>query len=75
MAIKGENITWEDFERFPHEDIGSGRYIYKYDMVDGNSLILNGNKLDSPPECIYIIDSNSSIKEVLKGADFLNTIP
>ncbi len=57
IAVKGkENITWDDFSRFPHTDIGSGRYVYEYDLVGGSHLYLNGSELKSQPESIYIIN-------------------
>jgi len=51
IAVKGkENITWDDFSRFTHTDIGSGRYVYEH------HLYLNGSELKSQQESIYIIN-------------------
>lgn len=62
IAVKGkENITWEDFSRFPHTDIGSGRYIFEYYLVGGSHLYLNGSELKSQPESIYIINRDRTI--------------
>lgn len=59
--IKGtDNLSWEDFDQFPHEDIGSGWYVYKYDLSDGGSLFLIGDSLDKPPSSIYITEKDGS---------------
>ena len=44
-----------------HTDIGSGRYVYEYDLVGGSHLYLNGSELKSQPESIYIINRYSRI--------------
>ncbi len=60
-AIKGtDSLSWEDFNQFPHEDIGSGRYVYKYDFSDGGSLFVIGDSLDKPPSTIYILEKNGT---------------
>lgn len=51
--IKGtDNLSWQDFDQFPHEDIGSGRYVYKYNLSDGGSLFIIGDSLDKLPSTI-----------------------
>lgn len=60
-AIKGtDNLSWEDFNQFPYEDIGSGRYVYKYDLSDGGSLFIIGDSLDKPPSTIYILEKDGT---------------
>ena len=57
IAEKGkENISWKDFDNFLYTDIGSGQYVYEYDMVGGSHLYLCGSELSIPPTSIYIVD-------------------
>ncbi|WP_425538100.1 hypothetical protein [Microaceticoccus formicicus] len=59
--IKGtDKLSWEDFDQFPHEDIGSGRYVYKYNLSDGGSLFIIGDSLDKLPSTIYITEKDGS---------------
>lgn len=59
-----ENLSWKDFEQFPHKDIGSGNYVYQYDIEGGSLLYLSGPSLSSPPMYIYIIDSEGNRKDI-----------
>ena len=57
IHVKGkENMTWNDFSRFSHNDIGSGQYVFEYPLVGGSHLYLAGSELESKPDYIYIID-------------------
>lgn len=59
ISEKGrENITWDDFSEFSHADIGSGYFVYEYDLPGGEHLYLSGGDLSAPPENIYSIDKN-----------------
>ncbi len=51
-----DKVTWEDFNRYPHQDIGSGNYIYQYELSNGLCLYLSGPDLNIPPTYIYMID-------------------
>ncbi|MFU0826529.1 MAG: hypothetical protein ACFWTJ_03185 [Lachnoclostridium sp.] len=68
VKIKGaENLSWEDFDEFPHADIGSGNYVYQYEIAGGSHLYLSGPNLSSPPMYIYIIDSEGNRKDIKKS--------
>ena len=54
------NVTWEDFEKYTYQDIGSGNYIYQYELPNGFYLYLSGSALDTPPTYIYIVDRNGN---------------
>ena len=57
ILVKGkENMTWNDFSRFSHNDIGSGQYVFEYPLVGGCHLYLAGSELESKPDYIYIIE-------------------
>lgn len=54
------NVTWEDFKEYKYQDVGSGNYIYQYELSNGFYLCLNGTALDIPPTYIYVIDRNGN---------------
>lgn len=60
-----ENITWDDFKKFNHEDVGSGNYVYKYSLKEGGYLYLSGPDLNSTPMKITITNKDGS-EEVIK---------
>lgn len=64
VAAKGtENITWGDFARYPHTDIGSGQYVFEYPLTESARLYLTGSSLQDPPQGIYIIRRDGTKKE------------
>lgn len=54
LSQKGMDLTWEDFEPFEGEVIGSGLYIMRYDMGEGYSLMVgsSGEELDYVRLCL-----------------------
>lgn len=50
LAEKGEELTWSDFEDYPYEDIGSGLYIYRYEIDESYYLLIGG--VPEIPLCI-----------------------
>ena len=38
LSAKGEDLTWSDFEQYESKDVGSGLYIYFYDIDDSFGL-------------------------------------
>lgn len=61
IAIKGiDNVSWQDFERYSHQDIGSGNYVYQYELSNGSYLYLSGPDLASPPIYIYIVNKDGT---------------
>lgn len=45
-------------------DIGSGQYVYEYDMADGSYLYLCGSELSVPPTTIYIVDADGKTTQI-----------
>ena len=45
-------------------DIGSGQYVYEYDMADGSHLYLCGSELSVPPTTIYIVDADGKTTQI-----------
>ena len=61
ILVKGkENMTWNDFSRFSHNDIGSGQYVFEYPLVGGSNLYLAGSELESKTDYIYIIERDGT---------------
>lgn len=54
LAKKGEDLSWSDFERFDHEDIGSGLYIYAFDVDEDYRLLIGGGSPDIKPYYIML---------------------
>jgi len=54
ISKKGENIDWKDFEDYEFTDIGSGLFIYKYDIDDEYHLLVGGSP-ESKPIYVYLV--------------------
>ena len=48
LSSKGEDLTWSDFEQYESKDVGSGLYIYFYDIDDTFGLWIGGVPSDKP---------------------------
>ena len=48
LSAKGEDLTWSDFEQYESKDVGSGLYIYFYDIDDSFGLWIGGVLSDKP---------------------------
>lgn len=54
VELRGEDLSWSDFMLYPHEDIGSGLYIYRYDIDDTLCLIIGGTSPDIEPAYVRL---------------------
>ncbi|MCR5781786.1 MAG: hypothetical protein K6G90_03510 [Clostridia bacterium] len=63
LAGKGDALTWEDFEGYENEDVGSGIFVYRY-PIDGRYDLLIGSPQERG-EIMYIylrdLDTGASI--------------
>lgn len=55
LSEKGEHLSWDDFEGYSFEEMGSGLYIRQYRMQDHYQLLMGGPSLEKVPEYIYLI--------------------
>ncbi len=55
LAKKGEDLTWNDFEQYNYEDIGSGLYIYHYNIDENYCLMIGGGDIQSAPMYIRLV--------------------
>lgn len=55
LAKKGEALGWEDFEGFRYEDIGSGLFVYRYEIDETFDLVIGGGDArEARGEPLYI---------------------
>lgn len=52
LAKKGDALSWSDFELYRHTDIGSGLYIYFYEIDENYCLVIGGGDTQADP--LYI---------------------
>lgn len=56
LARKGEALSWENFEGFRYEDIGSGLYVYRYEIDETFDLLIGaGDAREARGEPQYIL--------------------
>lgn len=55
LSGKGKELSWSDFEQYPHEDIGFGLYIFRYDVDENYYLSVGGGSLEMSPEYILLV--------------------
>lgn len=55
LAKIGEALSWSDFGQYDHEDIGSGLYIYRYDIDEHYILLIGGGNTRTAPEYIRLV--------------------
>ena len=51
----GEDLTWDVFDTYYSEDIGSGLYILRYPISMDYSLMIGGERMDTPPMYIRLV--------------------
>lgn len=51
----GENLTWEDFNSYYSEEIGSGLYILRYPIDTDYFLLIGGGSLEASPMYIRLV--------------------
>ena len=65
LAEKGEALTWSDFEKYEHTDVGSGLIVWEFIIKDDSSkLLISGNSLEEKPEYINYVVSNGAVLDV-----------
>ena len=52
LAEKGEDLSWDNFAQYEYEDIGSGLYIFLYD-IDENYCLLIWWRGNADPTYVY----------------------
>jgi hypothetical protein len=60
LSEKGNELSWEDFEKYNGIDIGSGLYIRRYDVDENYYLLIGGGSKDIEPMYIHLVKTNNS---------------
>lgn len=55
LAKKGDALSWSDFELYRHTDIGSGLYIYFYEIDENYCLVIGGGDTQVDPLYIRLV--------------------
>lgn len=55
LAKKGDALSWSDFEPYRHTDIGSGLYIYFYEIDENYCLVIGGGDTQTAPLYIRLV--------------------
>ncbi len=58
LSAKGEELTWSDFEQYAYEDVGSGLYIYRYDIDSNYELRIGGTPSVEPMYIHLVLKAN-----------------
>lgn len=76
LSIKGDNLSWEDFQIYNGKEIGSGLYIMWYPIDDKYNLLIGGGSPKEKPMYIYLEnkDFNSTKKRIDIRYDNINKI-
>lgn len=65
LAQKGDALTWSDFEKYAHTDVGSGLIVWEFNIKDDSSkLLIGGSSLDENPVYIRLQMSNGTTLDV-----------
>ena len=70
LSKKGHDLRWGDFESFAHADIGSGLYIWSFEIDGLFTLMLGGGSTASETEPMYIrLAANDETKDYIDIRD------
>lgn len=61
LAEKGDGLDWKDFEDYPYTDVGSGLYVYRYEIDETFALCVGGPSLDDKPSYVNLIAGEEQI--------------
>lgn len=64
LVQKGENLGWREFAIYPHKDIGSGLYVYRYEIDENYYVLIGGASQEEPPMYIRLVSAKDSEKYI-----------
>ena len=65
LSKKAEALTWSDFEKYAHIDVGSGLIVWEFKIKDDSSkLFIGGGRLEEKPIYISLELSNGNSLDV-----------
>lgn len=60
FSKKGANLSWEDFDKFPYEEVGSGLYIRLFQIDKVYSLCVGGGSIQEKPLYIRLTNNKTN---------------
>ena len=61
LAQKGDDLDWEDFADYPHTDVGSGLYVYRYEIEGDLAVLVGGKSLETKPDYVNLVAGENQI--------------
>ena len=55
ISQKGDNLSWNDFEKYKSKEVGFGLYILEYEIDDKYYLIIGGRDSKEAPMYIRLV--------------------
>ncbi|MBR5357627.1 MAG: hypothetical protein IK128_00265 [Clostridiales bacterium] len=69
------SFSWDDFSIFVGEDIGSGLFVYRYDLLDGGYLLVSGTSLDQDPQQVLFSHPDGTDEVIYQDPSFVGATP
>ena len=64
LSKQGEDLSWQDFQNYDNEDVGSGLYILKYDINEDYYLLIGGGNKHEKPMYIRLVKALDNEKYI-----------
>ncbi|OWR30476.1 hypothetical protein CDO73_11215 [Saccharibacillus sp. O23] len=64
-VIERGTVKWDTFEKYKHTDIGSGLYLWEYEVEGGRKLQIGGADLNQAPTQIRLIDAEGEVVQTI----------
>ena len=55
LSAKGNELTWSDFEQYKSNDVGSGLYVFVYEIDETFDVWIGGTSLEEKPFYIRLL--------------------
>lgn len=59
LSLKGDSLTWSDFENYKGTEVGSGLYIKQYPVEDGYYILIGGHSIKEAPFYIRLVEQEN----------------
>ncbi len=69
LCRRGKTLSWDDFDAYQGEEIGSGLYIMQYVIDDLFDVIIGGTDTQTEPAYIYLRYRNSDSRTDIRTDD------
>ncbi|OWA34889.1 hypothetical protein B9G55_14165 [Saccharibacillus sp. O16] len=53
--------NWDTFKKYEHKDVGSGLYLWEYEVEGGQKLQIGGADLKQAPTQVRLIDAEGNV--------------